>query len=267
MSVSSSDSVLLHVGDRNDGIALKYAMCDMMVASSKPSVNSSLLLSTSDPNLLHLWEVECAQKYQSASSSHLHPSSSVPVLPQLCENDKNSKHDGFTPVKLKSKVLSWKTDSGAIFSSVPNFFHVRNSPKHNRCKHTSKSKESEEKPRQKEEMVITPKLPHVTQCKDRLPAVDIPSPAVILPRSQSTAQLQIVESQEEVEATREQALYDIQWNFPESRKMSCIHTAKFALNSPLNDDEKLLPCQLRPVSSPADYCKSHSSSVFSVGTL
>jgi hypothetical protein len=266
MSVSNIDSVLLHVGDsRNDKIALTHdALCDLTVASSEPSASANCLLSNSEPSLLQLSETDGALKHQSASfempelsSLSLPLSASVPDLPQLCENGKTRKHDRFTPTNLRSRVLGWKADCGAIISSLPNIFHARNSPKQSRYKHTSKAKESEGKPMQKEENILIPKLPHVVKptdqvCEDRLAAVDTTS----FLRSRGAAQMHSVGPQEEMMAAKEQVLYEIQWNFPELRKRSCSNIAKFALSYPLNDDKKQVPRQLRPRSSPAYMRKS-----------
>lgn len=260
-SVSKSDSALLHVGnERNDEIAVRhYALYDLTDAGSKPSVNADIVLSNSDSNLLQLCVTDSALKHHSASfemptlsSPSMPLSSSVPDLSQSYENGKSRKHDGFTPTKLKSKVLGWKTDCGAIISSLPNLFSARNSPKQSRYKHISKPKESEEKPMLKEEIVLMPKSPCVTKpanqnCEERLAAVDT--------RSGGAVEMHSAWPQEEAEATEEPALYGIQWSFPEPRKRSYNHIAKFALSCSLNDDKKQVPHQSRPRSSPAYLCK------------
>lgn len=259
VGVANSDSVLLQKGDNvNDEIPAKYnASCDVTVAKSKLHV-----LSNSDPNLLHSWEIESARKHQSVSSPHRPLSSSVPNLVLLFDNGKSRKRNGSTMVKLKSKTFGWKTDCGTIFPSLPSFFKPRNSSDQSRYKHMSESeecKESKEKLRWEEDMFRAPKSYHVIEPTDQdcgtLTAVDTPSPAVIL-RSRGIAQTQSIRPQGQVEAANKRSLYDIEWSFPESRKKSCSHIAKFALNSPLNNDRQQLPHLLRPRSSPAHICKS-----------
>jgi hypothetical protein len=263
--VSTSDFVLLCVGDsRSDEIAVKHdALHDLMVARSKANMTAKPVLSNSEPSLLQLSETDSAIRHQLAtvempalSSPSLPVSSSVPDLSPVCEGGKSRTHDGFTPTKLRSRVRAWKTDCGAIISSLPNIFHAINSPKQNKCKHTSKPKEFEEKPMQKEDAIMRPKSSNVMKptdqdCKDRLTAVDTTS----LLRSQDEIRIHVVEPQDEAEIAKEQTLYGIQWNFPELRKRSCSNIAKFALDFPLND-EKQVPHQMRPRSTPPDLRKS-----------
>jgi hypothetical protein len=192
MGVTKSDSVLLQKGDnvKDETAAKRNALCDVTVAKSKLHV-----LSNSDPNLLHSWEIESARKRQSVLSS------SVPNLVLLFENGRSRKRNGFR----------------------------------------------------------APKSYHVIQPTDKdcgtLTAVGTPSPAVIL-RSRGIAQAQSIRPQGQVKTSNKQSLYDIEWSFPESRKKSCSHIAKFALNSPLNNDRQQLPHLSRPRSSPAHICKS-----------
>jgi hypothetical protein len=264
--IVSRDSGLLQEGDNMNGeIAAKHnASYDVTVARSKLHA-----LSNSDPNLLYSWEIESAEKHQSSLSEGLSVSSrdvslsgSVPNLVPLRKNGKSRKRNGFTLVKLKSEIFGLKTECGAIFSSLTNFFPIRNSSEHSRYKHTcvSKSEESRKNPRHGEEIFRAPKLHHVMeptgQDDGMLVAADTPSPVVIL-RSHGVAHMQTVTPQEQEEATSEQSLYDIEWSFPDSRKKSWSHIAKFALNSPLsNDRQQQMARLLRPRSSPAHICKS-----------
>jgi hypothetical protein len=118
---------------------------------------------------------------------------------------------------------------------------------------------SKKKLRWEEDIFKARKSHHVIEPTDQdcgtLTLVDTTSPAVIL-RSPGTAETQSIRPQEQVEATNRPSLYDIEWRFPESRKKSCSHIAKFALNSPLNNDRQQLPRLSRPRSSPAHICKS-----------
>jgi hypothetical protein len=249
-SVSDSDSVLLNMAnDRSSEIPLKHdAQCDVTLARSRLSVNANTVLFNSDPNLLHSWEAENAQKYLSASFEMLpisgpdvSPSCSVTNLSRLRENGKHRQHNGFFPVKLRSQVLSWNTDRGTTFSSLPNLFSASNVP------------------RQKEAIFPVPQSHHVIKPtdlnhKERLQTADTATSTVIL-RNQGAARTPTVGPQEAVEAVNRHAVYDIQWNFSKCKKMSCGSIATFELTSPLNDDKKLLPHQSRPKSSPADFCK------------
>jgi hypothetical protein len=268
MSVSDSDSVLLNMAnDRSSEIPLKHnALCDVTDARSQLSVNANTMLFNSDPNLLHSWGAESAQKYSSASFEML-PISNPDVsrscsdtnLSQLCENGKHRKHNGFSPGELRSQVLGWKTGHGVTFSSLPSLCSARNIPKQSRFKHTAGAEESKGKPRQKEAIIPIPKshheiMPTDLNHKERLQTPDRATSTVIM-RNRGTAQMHTVGPQEAVEATNRHALYDVRWNFSEFKKMSCSRIAKFELTSPLNDDKKLLPHQSRPKSSPADFRK------------
>jgi hypothetical protein len=236
VGVANIDSVLLQKSDNvNDEIAAKYnAPCDVTVAKSKLHV-----FSNSDPNLLHSWEIESARKCQSVSSPDVPLSKSVPNLMLLFENGKSRKRNGFNLVKLKSKVSGWKTDCGTIFSSLPSFSKPGNISDQSRYKHMSESEESKEKLRWEEDMFRAPKSYHVLEPTDQ----------------DCGTQTLSIRPQGQVEAAKKQSLYDIEWSFPESRKKSCSHIAKFALNSPLNNDRQQLPHLSRPRSNPAHICK------------
>jgi hypothetical protein len=52
------------------------------------------------------------------------------------------------------------------FSSLPSLFSTRNIPEQSRFIYTAGAKESEEKPRQKEEIIQIPKSCHVMQPTD-----------------------------------------------------------------------------------------------------
>lgn len=247
VSASKSDSVLLCVGDgKND----------------EPLVNADVPLSKSESSLLQLSETDGAMKHQSASfdmlalsGASLPLSASVPDLPQLRENGKMRKHDGFALPNLRSRLLGWKTDCAAITSSMPNIFHARNSPKQSRYELPLKPNKSKEKPLQKKEIILmltSPRAMKIAEqdCEDRQTAVNTTSSL----RSRGTAQMRGVGPQDEVDATKERALYDIRWNFPELRKRSCNNIARFALGYPLNDEQ--VQRQPRPKSSPADLRKS-----------
>jgi hypothetical protein len=253
VGIANSNSVLPQKVDNvNDDIAAKHnASYDVTVARSRLRV-----LSNSDPDLLRSWEIESARKRQAVSSPDVPLSSSVPNLMLLCENGKSRKRNGFTLVKLKSKVYGWKTDCETIFSSLPSLFKTGNSSDHSRYKHISESEVSKKKLSWEEDVFKAPKSHNVIAPTDQhCLTVDIPSPVVIL-RSPGTAETQSIRPQEQVEATNRPSLCDIEWSFPESRKKPCSHIAKFVLNSPLNNDRQQLPHLSRPRSSPAHLCKS-----------
>ena len=261
--LSDNDSVFLYMaGDRFSEIPVKQnALCDMTDTRSQLSVNTNTMLFNSDPNLLHSWRAESAQSYLSASfemlpisSPDISPPCSVTNLPQLCENGKHRRYNGFFPVGLKSQVLGWKTDHGPPFSSLPSLLSTSNILEQSRFKYTAGAKESEKKPRQKEEIIQIPKSYHVMKStdmnhKERLHTADTATSKVVT-RNQGIAQMHAVGPQEVVEA-----LNDSQWNFSEFKKMSCSRIAAFDLTSPLNDDKKLLPHQSRPKTNAASFRK------------
>jgi hypothetical protein len=262
-AVANSGSVLSEESDNvNEETAANHD------ASHRVAVAGSKLraLSNSDPNLLCSREIGSAGKRQSAlferprvSGRALPLSGSDPSLVPSHENGKSRKGNGFTLVKLKSKVLGWKSDCGTIFSAFPSSLPTRNSSHQSRYKHVCKAGESREKLRGEKEIFKAPKLHHAMDranqdCVAHV-AVETPSPAVI-PRSRGAAQMRSVTPQEQEEATNEQFLYDIEWSFPESGKRSCGHIAKFALASPLSGDRQRLPHLSRPRSGPVRICKS-----------
>lgn len=262
-SVTDTDSFILYVAnDRNSNIPLKQdALCDVTDARSQLSVNTNTVLFNSDPNLLHSWRAENAQSFLSASfemlpisSPDISPSCSVTSLPQLSENGKRRRHNGFSPVGLKSQALGFKTHRGATFSSLPSLFSASNIPEQSSFKYIAGAKESEEKPRQKEEIIQIPKSYHVMKAtdvnhKEGLQMAGTATSAVIM-RDQGMAQIPTVGPQEAV-----QALCDVQWNFSGVKKLSRSRIATFELTSPLNGDKQLLPYQSRPNSSPASFRK------------
>ena len=263
MSVVDSDSVLLYMAnDRSSDIPLKQdVLCDVTDARSQLGVNTNTVLFYSDPNLLHSWRAENAQNFLPASfemlpiyNPDISPSCSVTSLPQLSENDKRRRHDGFFPVRPKSHALGLKTDRGPTFSSLPCLFSASNMPEQRRSKYIAGAKESEEKPRGKEKIIQVPESYHVmkgtdTNHKERLQTADTATCADIV-RNQGMAQKHTVGPQAAVEAP-----CDVQWNSSELKKMSYSRIATFELTSPLNGDKKLVPYQSGPNSSPASFCK------------
>jgi hypothetical protein len=262
-SVVDSDSVILYMAnDRSSDIPLKQdALCDVTNTRSQLGVNTNTALFYSDPNLLHSWRAENAQNFLSASFEMLpisrpdiSPSRSVTNLPQLSENGKRRIHNGFFPVRLKSQALGLKTDQGVTFSSLPCLFSASNIPEQSRFKYIAGAKESEEKPRQKEEIIQIPESYHVMKAtdvnhKERLQTAGTATSAVIM-RNQGVAQMHSVGPEAAVET-----VYDVQWNLPEFKKMSCSCIATFELTSPLNGDKKMVPYHSRPNSSPASFRK------------
>ena len=241
-SSADSDFVLVYVAnDRSSDIPLKQdALYDVTDPRSQLGVNTNTVLFNSDPNLLHLWRAENAQNFLSTSfdmlpvsSPDISPSYSVTSLPRLSENGKRTRHNVFFPVRLKSQALGLKGVRGATFSSLPNLSSASNTPEQGRFKYIAGAKESEEKPRQKEEIIQIPKSYNVMKAtgvnhKERLQMAGTATSAVIM-RNQGVAQMHTVGPQEAV---------DNQWN-----------------SSPLNGDKKLLPYQSRPNSSPAGFRK------------
>ena len=262
-SVADSDFVFLYMAnDRSTDIPLKQdALSDMPDAQSQICVNTNTVLFNSDPNLLLSWRAENAQNFLSPSlemlpisSPNMSRSCSVMSLPQLSESGKHRRHNGFIPVRLMSQALGLKTDQGATFSSAPNLFSASNIPEQSRFRYIAGAKESEEQPRQKEEIIQIPKSYRVMKATDvnhqeRLQTAGTTTSAVIM-RNQGMAQIHTVGPQEAVEA-----LCDGQWKFTEFKKMSCSRIATFDLTSPLNGDKKLLPHLSRPNSSPAIFRK------------
>jgi hypothetical protein len=245
-SVSDTDSDLYVASDRSSQSPPKHnVLCDVTEIQSQLSVNANTGLVNSDPNVLHVWGAECVQNYSSASSLEMLPvsspdmsvSCSVPNLSQFCENGRQRKHNGFSSVKMKSQVLGWKTHFGATFSSLPNLFAARNVPKQSRFKHTAETKESKAKPKQKEQISAVPKSHNMVKPtdlnrKEILQTADTASCTVIM-RNGGAAWTQIVEPQETVEAINRRALYDIQWSFPEFKKMTCSNTATCEITLPV----------------------------------
>jgi len=262
-SSADSDFVLVYMADdRSSDIPLKQdTLCDVTEPQSQFSVNINTVLFNSDPSLLHLWRAENAQNFLSASfdmlpisSPDISPSCSVTSQPQLSENRKRRRHNMFFPVRLKSQALGFKRYRGATYSSLPNLFSASNMPEQSRFKYIAGAKESEEKPRQKEETIQIPKSYNVMKATDvnrkkRLQTAGTATSAVIM-RNERMTQMHSVGPQETVEV-----LCDIQWNFSECKKMSCGHIATFESTSSLNGDKKLLPHQSRPNSSPASFRK------------
>jgi hypothetical protein len=262
-SVADSDFVFLYMADdRSSDIPPKQdALCDVPEAQSQLGVNTNIVLCNSDPNLLLSWRAENAQNFLSPSlemlpisSPNMSPSCSVTSLPQLSENGKHRRHNGFIPVRLMTQGLGLKMDRGATFSSVPNLFSASNIPEQSIFRYIAGAKESEEQPRQKEETIQIPKSYHVMKAtdmnhKERLQTAGTATSADMM-RNQGMAQMHTVGPQEAVEA-----LYDVQWNLTEVKKMSYSHIATFELTSPLNGDKKLVPHLSRPNSSPAIFRK------------
>jgi len=261
--VADSDSFILYIAnERSSDIPLKQdALCYVTGAQSQLGVNTNTVLFNSDPNLLHSWRAENAQNFLSASlemlpisSPDVSPSCSVTSLPLLSENGSCRRHNGFFLVKPKSQALGLKTDQGVTFSSLPNLFNASNKPEQSRLKYIAGAKESEEKPRQKEEIIQIPKSYHVMKAtdvnhKERLQTAGTAASAVIM-RNEGMEQMHTVGPQEAVDA-----LYDNQWKSKEFKKMSCSHIATFELTSPLNRDKKLLPYHSRSNYSPASFRK------------
>jgi len=258
-SVADSDFVFLPLADdKSSDIPLKQgALCDMPGAQSQLGANTNTALFNSDPDLLHLWRAQNAQNFLSASfdmlpnsSPDISPSCSVTSLPQLSDNGKCWRHNGFFPVRLKSQALGLKTDRGVTFSSLPSLLSDSNIPEQSRFKYNAGARESEEKPRQKDEIIQIPESCHVMKAtdvnhKERLQTAGTATSAVIK-RNQGMVQMHTVGPQEAVEA-----LCDVQQNFSEVKKMSCSRITTFELTSPLKGDKKLLPHQSRANSSPA----------------
>jgi hypothetical protein len=243
--VADSDSFILYMAnDRSGDIPLK----------------PDTLYDMSDAQL-HSWRAENTQKILSAyfetlpiSSPGVSPSCSVTSLPPLSENDNHRRHNGFFPVKPKSQALDPKTDQGATFSSPPSLFNASNVPEQSRFKYIAGAKESEEKPRQEEEIIQIPKSYHVMKAtvvdhEESLQTAVAATSAVIM-RSEDMKQMHTVGPQEAVDT-----LNDNQWKSAEVKKMSYSRIATFELTSPLNRDKKLLPYQSRLNYSPASFRK------------
>jgi hypothetical protein len=251
-SVSDSDSVFLYTtDDRSSDIPQKQdSLCDVTDSRSELDMNENTVLFNSDPNLLNLWRAENAQNFLSASfevlpisSPDISPSCSITSLPQLSENGKHWRHNVFFTVRLKSQALGLKTDQRLTFLSLPSLLIASNIPEQSRFKYTAGAKESEEKLRQKEEIILIPKPSHVMQPTDvnqeeRLQTAGTEISAVVM-RNQGMAQMHTGGQQKAVEF----------------KKMSHRHIATFEPTLPLNGDKKLLPYQLRRNSSPAIFRK------------
>jgi len=257
-SSADSDFVLVYTAnDRRSDVPLKQdTLHDVTEPRSQFGVNINSLSFNGDPSLLHMWRAENAQNFFSASfdmlpitSPDISPSCSVTSLPQLSENRKRRRHNMFFPVRLKSQALGFKRYRGATYSSLPNLFTASNIPWQSRFKYFARAKESEKKPRQKEELVQIPKSYHVMNHKERLQTAGTATSAVVM-RNEGMTQMHSVGPQEAVEA-----LCHIHWGFSECKKMSCGHIATSEPTSPLNGDKKLLPRQSRPNSSPASFRK------------
>jgi len=262
-STSSADNDFVYMADnRSSDIPLKQdTLCHVTEPRSQFGVNTNTSLFNSDPSLLHLWRAENSQNFLSAScevlpisSPDISPSCSVTSLPQLKENGKRRRHNMFFPFRLKSQACGFKRYRGATYSSLPNLFSANNIPEQSRFKYIAGAKESEEKPKQKEEIIQIPKSCHVMKATDvnhkaRLQTAGTVTSAVIM-RNEGMTQIHSLGPQKAVGS-----LCDIQWNFSECKKMSCGDIATFELTSPLNGDKKPLPYQSRPNSSPASFRK------------
>jgi hypothetical protein len=263
MSVSDSDSFVLYMANdsRSENPLKLDASHDVMGARPQLGANKNSVLFSSDPNLLQSWRAESNQKYLSASletlpisSTDTSPSCSVTNLPQLGENGKRRKSNGFFPVRPKPQALGLKRDRRRMFSSLPSLFSASNVPKRSRLSFTAGEKESKEKLKQKEEIFLISKSHRVTQPtdmnhKERLQTVDTSTSADIV-RNQGMAQTHTAGPQEAVAG-----LCDIQWDFSECKQMPPRRFAAFELTSPLHGDKKLLQHHSRPDSGSANIRK------------
>ncbi|XP_069700967.1 cytospin-A-like isoform X2 [Periplaneta americana] len=246
--------------------------------------NISFPLSKSESNLMHYWGddkktddhiVMKAQNFEKKSFS-----SSEPNLLQIFGNRKNKIREGLSASKLKSKILGWKADCGGIFSSLPNIFQNKNSSKQNKPKNVivketngMKGSKKDHSPLRKslklKEVLSPPKSPSNRSSRKKVPAVVIvPSPVVSPPTHQNTEELQEVGSKKKIPPVQEKTLYDIKWNFPEARKRSWSHIAKFALGMSQNDEtaqDVQQPPEPRPKSSPAKISSQKHPAIASTG--